>query len=232
MRLQHEKCAYCERKLASEDHGGPIEHDLEHFRPKNGVEVWPSGPAYTFATGTRSGVGYYWLSYHLLNYCTTCKKCNTPKSNYFPIAARRGRTMAEPANLLLSESPFLIYPLGDVDEDPEDLIRFVGIKAVPKVTRGTRRLRAEITIEFFQLNGREELRRGRAEVLCALDNAFGILESNPTAYRKRNAEGDIRRLRSAESHHASCVRCACDLYARDRAGARRVFEEARDLLGF
>jgi len=33
MALQHEKCAYCERQLASEEFG-KIEHDLEHYRPK------------------------------------------------------------------------------------------------------------------------------------------------------------------------------------------------------
>jgi hypothetical protein len=58
MIAQHEKCAYCERKLASEDFGGTIEHDLEHFRPKNSVEQWPTpaisaerGLAYSFTTG-------------------------------------------------------------------------------------------------------------------------------------------------------------------------------------
>ena len=37
MRLQNDKCAYCERQLASADSGGSVEHDLEHFRPKSSV---------------------------------------------------------------------------------------------------------------------------------------------------------------------------------------------------
>lgn len=35
MKLQHFKCAYCERRLESQEIGR-IEHDLEHFRPKKG----------------------------------------------------------------------------------------------------------------------------------------------------------------------------------------------------
>ena len=42
MKIQHDKCIYCERQLASPDHGGAIEHDLEHFRPKNEVVEWPT----------------------------------------------------------------------------------------------------------------------------------------------------------------------------------------------
>ena len=41
MRLQHDKCAYCERQLASEDFGGAIEHDLG----------WPIGNIIVVAIG-------------------------------------------------------------------------------------------------------------------------------------------------------------------------------------
>jgi hypothetical protein len=33
MALQHDKCAFCERKLEGGELG-TIEHDIEHFRPK------------------------------------------------------------------------------------------------------------------------------------------------------------------------------------------------------
>ena len=68
MKLQNDKCAYCERQLASADSGGAVEHDLEHFRPKSSVVVWPDGAGVSFATGTASPAGYFWLAYHLLNY--------------------------------------------------------------------------------------------------------------------------------------------------------------------
>ena len=32
MRLQNEKCGFCERRLTDEEHG-KVEHDVEHFRP-------------------------------------------------------------------------------------------------------------------------------------------------------------------------------------------------------
>jgi len=238
MIAQHEKCAYCERKLASEDFGGTIEHDLEHFRPKNSVEPWPTpaisaerGLAYSFTTGNAYTSGYYWLAYHVLNYCVACKKCNTPlKLNYFPIAASRSTKRAEPSALNDAERPFLIFPLDSVDEDPEELIEFVGILAVPKRKNGPRWRRAKVTIDFFELNRREELRRERAEVLVELDKAFAILESNPTVHRRNDAEEDIVRLRDDSSRHASCARCACNLYMQDRTKALQLFQEARDFL--
>ena len=48
IRLQKNKCAYCERQLTGLDHGGAIEHDLEHYRPKGHVPAWPP------VTGTAS----------------------------------------------------------------------------------------------------------------------------------------------------------------------------------
>ena len=38
--IQHNKCAFCERKLAAREDGGAIEHDVEHFRPKNAIKAW------------------------------------------------------------------------------------------------------------------------------------------------------------------------------------------------
>jgi hypothetical protein len=238
MRLQQDKCAYCERKLASRDHGGTIDHDLEHFRPKSGVKAWPTpavkaerGLSFTFRTGGDYLSGYYWLAYHPLNYCAACKKCNTPlKLNYFPIAARRSSSRGEPGALNASEKPLLIYPLGSADEDPEELIEFVGITAVPKRKNGPRKRRADVTIAFFELNRREELLRERAEVLVELDKALALLEGNNPEVRKREARDDIVRLRDAGSRHASCVRCACALYLRDRARTRALFQAARAFL--
>jgi hypothetical protein len=238
MTIQHDKCAYCERKLPSRDYGGVIEHDLEHYRPKSGVEAWPTPPirlerklAYSFSTGNDYASGYYWLAYHVLNYCVACKKCNTPlKLNYFPIAANRTSTRVEPSALNDVERPFLIFPLGEVDEHPEEIITFVGTLAVPKRKSGPRWRRAKVTIDFFELNRREELQRERAEVLVELDNALALLDSKASDVRKKNAEKDITRLRDASSRHASCARCACELYLRDRVKALTLFQEARDFL--
>lgn len=157
MKLQHDKCAYCERKLASGDYGGAIEHDLEHYRSKNPVEQWPTarialerGLKYHFATGDALASGYYWLAYHLLNYCVACKKCNSPlKSNFFPIAGPRTSRRGTPQWLNTIEQPLLIFPLSMDAEETEDLIEFIGILAVPRYKRGPRWRRARVTIDFF-----------------------------------------------------------------------------------
>jgi hypothetical protein len=234
MHLQHDKCAYCERQLAAAEDGGTIEHDVEHFRPKNTVPEWPTASddaSFDFDTGTRLENGYYWLAYRPLNYCTSCKKCNSPlKSNYFPIARDRGSVADDPAALTETEKPFLIYPLGDIDEDPETLIEFVGVLPKPVKRNGPRWRRAKVTIKFFRLDTREELIRERARCLVALDNALARIENDPSPDRREDAKNDVVRLRGAKSPHASCVRCACRMYETHPLEMRELFRAAREFL--
>lgn len=125
MTLQHSKCAYCERQLEDPEYG-KIEHDIEHYRPKNPVKKWPTdkiaaerGIHYDFPVGDAWPEGYFLLAYHVLNYVTACKVCNTPlKSNFFPIAGDRGPQSDDPLSLQ-AEQPYLLYPLGDIDANPE-----------------------------------------------------------------------------------------------------------------
>ena len=229
MRLQHNKCAYCERVLASEDFGGAIEHDVEHYRPKNSVRAWPSekianerGISYGFPTGSDFPAGYYLLAYHLFNYATACKKCNTPlKASYFPIAGTRGPQSDDPA-ALSAEKPFLPYPLGDLDDDPEETLTFVGINPIPRRKTGPRRRRAEVTIDFFELDRREELWRGRAE---AIRNLFFVLErlNKGSEAEKEIAAEALDTLLSPASAHTSCSRAFRALYESDRARAEEIF---------
>ncbi len=156
MRVQHDKCAYCERQLAAEKHG-KIEHDVEHFRPKSVVRAWPSADrdsplVYSFSTGGDFAEGYYLLAYNLLNYAVACKPCNSDlKSNYFPIAGNRISGQDDPRNLTVEQS-LLIYPLGDLDEDPAELIRFDGYVPVPASCDNTSYAyqRARVTIDLFE----------------------------------------------------------------------------------
>lgn len=230
MRLQHNKCAYCERQLTSPDYGGAIEHDLEHYRPKNEVPAWPpvstdeDGPvSISFPTGAELPAGYY---------ATSCKKCNSPlKRNFFPIAGARA-TVGTDALGLAAEQPYLVYPLGDGDEDPEELLTFSGITAIPRKKNGPRWRRARVMIEFFKLNSREELLRERANQLIRLANALTVLEhSSAPTERKELAERDIAHLQQPSSPHASCVRAACELYQQDPRSAWKLFHAADDYLG-
>ena len=85
MEIQHNKCAYCERRLEGPPYGR-IEHDIEHFRPKNAIRKWPTQKIIrerniqlNYSTGKASSEGYYLLAYNIENYVTACKTCNTIK---------------------------------------------------------------------------------------------------------------------------------------------------------
>lgn len=227
--IQHKKCAYCERTLES----GKIEWDIEHYRPKKAVEEWPdpaSGPkaAYTFSTGRRSTKGYYLLAYQLGNFIVSCKVCNTShKRNYFPIgAAKRTLSVVDP-RLLLREKPFVPYPLGTLDDDPETLLTFRGFLCVPAFDRGHKRNRALVTIGLLGLNGRDALVEQRAELIVS---TWVMLERRRTSPNDTLANNWIQRVTSDRSKHANCARSFVAEYYRNRALAKTYMREADQYL--
>ncbi len=242
LRLQRSKCAYCERKLEGPPYGA-IEHDVEHFRPKNAVKRWP--PArwppkrigtggvlrYGFATGDAWPEGYYLLAYALLNYATACKVCNSVlKSNYFPIYGPRGPQQADPRDLA-TEQPLLLYPLGDLDEDPEQALTFNGIVPIPQALDGYRSYRARVTIDFFVLEEREILREERSMGLHLL---WGVLEERRrarSAVKRAEYQRLVDRLVDGSSAHTNCLRAFNTLYQRDRAAAGEIAGAIRRYLG-
>jgi 5-methylcytosine-specific restriction endonuclease McrA len=236
--LQQRKCAYCERKRSGPPEGR-IEHDVEHYRPKSEVKSWPTAAiikkrnlTYRFATGDSMPSGYYLLSYRLLNYATACKTCNSSfKSSYFPIAGQRGKLSDKPADYK-SEGPFIPYPLGTFDDDPETIITFEGIVPVPKARsrRSMRYRRAQITIDFFRLDLREELLEGRARVLDALWIFLEQADHGSTEEDRIYAQESVDLCTGLDSPHASCARAFAELYKADHARAKRYFEEAHKYL--
>ena len=231
MRIQRNKCAYCERQLAAVDHG-LIEHDVEHFRPKNAVRAWPpinrEVPfTYPFPTGSDFPEGYYLLAYNLLNYAVACKPCNSIlKSNYFPIAGDRISGQDDPRSLA-AEQPLLIYPLGDMDEDPAELIRFTGPIPVP-ASHDTTTLayqRARVTIDLFKLDTREELLRER---LLIISHLAVVLRG--AANGETEMINFIRVFVAANHPRANCMRCFMRLFASDREQAEALADAARRYL--
>jgi hypothetical protein len=204
MRLQHNKCIYCERRLQ----GGPrgsIAHDLEHYRPKGSIRTWLV--LYPFPTGA-DGEGYYRLAYHLGNYAASCKECNSLlKSNFFPIAGSRVTGKDAPSDYA-SEDPFLCYPIGNVDEDPEELISFTisddGPIAIPKYTETqspSRWRRASVMIRFFDLNG-SNLLEDRAFTLLAVWETFKNAQRGDVS-----SAATLDLFTSPRASHTSCARC-------------------------
>jgi hypothetical protein len=231
MRIQRCKCAYCERKLEGPPYGY-IEHDIEHFRPKNGVKRWPSAQIantlnrnYSFPLGDDFDEGYYLLAYHPLNYIAACKVCNsTLKSNYFPIAGSRIPGQDDP-RLLAAEQPFLLYPLGDLDADPEEIITFDGCIAVPKHQAGPKHRRGLVLIDFFRLNEREELVKDRAVLISDVYLALQGYDQASGADKDRIGRV-IKYHESPNAAHSSCVRCFHSIYQRDATRAKELYVAA------
>lgn len=149
------KCAYCERIAKA---------DIEHYRPKKGIE------------GDKKHEGYYWLCYEWSNLIPSCITCNREgaKHNRFPIMGPRvsAPIILADGNLnmaackpsvapLLDEMPYLLHPEVDrpenyfafeLDNNGEG-IRLIGIDAE---NRGNK------TIQICLLN-RHEVKLDRVE---------------------------------------------------------------------
>jgi len=230
-----QKCAFCERKLESEEFGAG-EQAVEHFRPKGRVMAWRAPAAVRsrniqVTPVPRGTNGYYWLAYDPFNYSAACHPCNTSlKGDRFPIsgahlATGRPEDMAE-------EQPLLIYPLGDFDDDPEDLIEFKGASPVPKHAGGRRFDRAFVTIEFFHLDdavGRGNLFKERARIICAIQGALDVLGGQPSPTQRQRALLILQRFQQSNSPHANCARSFVRLAASDPQAAERLADAAAAL---
>jgi hypothetical protein len=223
-RRQHGKCAFCER-LLGEHELASVEFDVEHFRPKNAVMPWPPQETIDelalprdFPRSPGSGPGYRLLAYHHLNYASSCKTCNSRlKGSYFPIAGRHRFRGTDPVRLQRTERPYLVYPLGDFDDDPEDLISFQGFLAVPsKASHSTyQRDRARVTIAFFRLNEeRDDLILLRAKQLEDVLTKIEAMEFSRSRRKRAEYWEDLQRLGHESHHHAGCVRALLRLYGK------------------
>lgn len=231
MKLQYYKCVFCERALGGAE-AGSGEHDLEHFRPKNPVKVWPSARkrrelGYTFGTGAPSTIGYYWLAYDLANYSASCRSCNSAlKSNYFPILGSRGTSPATVSALNITEQPLLLYPVGPHGDDPTQFLSFRGITIVPLNPAGVAWQRAQVTIDFFRLNTRAELRRGRFEVIRSVYSSSCLAALSTDAAQVARAKRTLTALTSSESPHSACAEAYLALMVSDPDLATEMYDLA------
>lgn len=235
MKIQHSKCAFCERQLTDVAIGA-VEQDLEHFRPKGRIRQWnpPDGlqdvPFTSISNNNNSG--YHLLPYNLLNYSASCKPCNsTLKSDCFPIAGQHNTNTDNYTSLQL-ELPYLIFPVGDNDVDPETLITFHGI--VPMATANIARPdqnRARVTIAFFSLNdsdSRKDLILARVRIIIALHYLFLTIENQGIA-----TDADTNVLAyyiSDRAPHTNCARSFNRTYLNDRNEASEIFNLCREYL--
>jgi hypothetical protein len=232
IKVQEGKCAFCERQL-EKGQFAPIDWDVEHFRPKGRIQLWPAGKEaaalnFSFSCGPSSSRGYYLLPYHYLNYTASCKVCNSRlKRDYFPIAAKK-RSFREgnPARLL-KEKPFLIYPITELDEDPESILTFQGYVCIPVANSGERHKRALVTIAFFHLNDRDLFLEQRARLIIATWNALRVVADHPD---DQIASEYLESIDHPSFPHANCVRSFVRVYQSDRALAQTYAQKATEYL--
>jgi hypothetical protein len=235
MKLQNSKCAFCEKPLE-----GAIEQDVEHYRPKGAVVAWPV-PRTLANEIKKAGFrivrppkgksrGYKYLAYHPLNYVTACKPCNSVrKKNYFPIAGPRRLGGRNPVDLG-GEQPYLIYPLSDIDTDPEDLIEFSAITPRPKTgLTGFDRLRALVTIELFGLDNlyeRKDLLINRLQTLVLIYFPLKGRTEFKTAADRAEAEAVVTEYQTGQTPHTNCVKHFVALFDKNPATATALYRSA------
>lgn len=238
MRLQKNKCAYCERKLESEEYGS-IEHDLEHFRPKKKAKPWKlsaalrqAGVVLTPPVAGNADPGYHLLVYNPLNYCTACKSCNSSlKRDYFPIEGVRSPAGEDPVQLS-SEKPLLINPVGDFDDDPAMLISFHGLSPMACGNDDYRKRRGLVSIAFFKLDDRrrKELFRERAGIIVSLHSFLKLADQAANPAEKSIYDGLVDLYTKSSAAHTNCASCFCELYKTDKAEADELFQLATEYL--
>jgi uncharacterized protein (TIGR02646 family) len=206
-KLFHDKCAYCESKIAS-----GFDWEVEHFRPKGEVTERPDHS------------GYYWLAYEWSNLypsCTHCnqRRCDKPrwgddhtaetggKASQFPLLDETCRAMTHEDDLAM-EQALLLDPCSD---EPAELLSFSLLGDAVSVGEN---IKATTTIEVFQLN-RRRLRDARMQVVGTVLELVKLLSS------RTNELADAARmdLRAWLLRHYLEDRCA---YA---GAARAVFRD-------
>jgi hypothetical protein len=210
---------------------------VEHFRPKRTIKTWnlPTSLAnmgVVVAPSPPGSGGYYLLAYDVFNYSASCNPCNSAlKRNYFPVGKVHKLKAVRPERLS-AELPLLLYPIGDFDENPEDIIRFHGVSPQPVPASGPGRSRALVTIEFFQLDSpkRKNLLRERALVLVALHPALETLADRGRPSARSTAQEVVEGFTASHAPHANCARSFRSLHARDAAEAQAVFDRAARFL--
>ena len=234
MELQGDgKCCFCERKFES-GNLGRYELDIEHFRPKDSIRNWPCPQSLvddgvTLTTPPDANNGYYLLSYDLLNYAVACKPCNSGlKKGYFPIGGAYDADGDDPREMT-AEQPWLIYPIGRLDVDPEDVITFDGLLPQSRCADHLLQLRGLVTIEFFHLDdviGRKNLMLERAMIVRLLYDEL----IQATDQESADAAALVEEMLAPTALHANCSRSFARLFRSDRDRATEVAERVRGFL--
>lgn len=211
-RAQKGKCGFCERDART--HSG----DVEHYRPKNGLEELPEDPGERGAEDELSGLlvksrrlrwlfdgGYWWLAYEWRNYLLSCARCNRVwKRCLFPIAERPRSKAPSEGDV---ETPLLLNPFGP--EDPTQHLAFTELGAIEPRDDSTL---GRATIDTCGLD-QPPLVRSRS---CVARRVYDILRDHERAGTMEERLLALRRLRELgheDQPHAGMVRSIVEVEA-------------------
>jgi hypothetical protein len=121
------------------------------------------------------------------------------------------------------EKPLLVYPLGDLDDDPASLLTFIGNLPVPAQASGHGHRRARAVIAFFELDTREDLLEERAKWIQALWIALRLRATGDAADRS-TADQAISLYTSPAAPHSRCASAFRKLADSDPGEARAIAE--------
>lgn len=233
--LQHHKCAYCERPMAQ----GPnraIDYDVEHHRPKSQTQAWPDAATVqrlkiTYQVGQGRARGYPELAHQPSNYAVACKVCNSPlKADHFPLLGQAHQDSYDIAELNRVEQPAIPLPLGDWGEDPSGFLDFEGFVAVAGSADPAQRLRAQVVIDFFELNLRPDLLLGRAQAIALLHEHLRETQQPVLAHDVAQAQAWLQADLADSAPYAAAARAFAKLNGRNPARAREVARLAHQYL--
>ena len=225
--LQCNKCAYCETPMP-EGSKALIAYDVEHHRPKSRTSAWPDAKkrqslAIDYHVGSGRSRGYPELAHHPYNYAVACKVCNSPyKGSFFPILGKADDASYVVAVLNKHEHPTIPLPLGDWGEDPSAFLTFEGFIAVPASADAQSRKRAQVVIDFFELNRRPDLLLGRATAIVVAYQHLKELRDPDLATDVAMAQSWVDSDLREAAPYASAVRAFKHLFDTDEAKAREV----------
>jgi uncharacterized protein (TIGR02646 family) len=175
--VSHGKCWYCESREARGD------KDVDHHRPKNAVKGYK---------GATDSIGYWWLAFVWVNYRYSCIYCNQRRKDrkqknsptggkgcYFPLVDETKRIASECrlGDLLLCEESALLDPT--IATDPDLLTFDAAGRAMPASNDSIEQLRAETSIDLYNLN-HTDLKEKRRVVVCR--NVRNLLEEGDMFY--------------------------------------------------
>lgn len=162
------KCGYCEFQVTGGAFG-----TADHHRPKGRVRVLNAARRRVVVRSNRPGmdhVGYWWLAVDWSNLVPACDRCNSYKSDLFPVHGNhceQPRTSNQPRSLRASERPLLLHPLVD---RPEAHLSFGQLGDIAEVRAS---VRGRATIDTLRLD-RDDLVDARRKRLDEAREAFRV----------------------------------------------------------